>query len=313
MRYKGGEEHSYRLTRPEDYRYTNQSGVYTVDQGGWDDKEEGEGWNEAMKQIGISDTDVESVRCMVTSILSLGNIEFDNKHTSAGDEAAPRDPQWLTRAAKLFRVDEQALLKCLTEQMRIVKGEVFFSKRDAKQANFARDAIAKTLYQLMFDWIVQEVAVSFDQGPAHLPFIGILDIFGFETFRINDFEQLLINLANESLQGVFNDAVLQAEMDLYREEEIHVEPIKFDDNAKCVELLLAKPRGILVQFEAVAQAPQPNDLKLCAALHKLHEGHPFFPRPHPKDIRNNFIIKHFAAEVQYTVGSFIDKNNDEVP
>ena len=301
------------LYDPRYYRYTNQSGVYTVSQGGWDDAEEGTAWMSAMREIGVSEKDIMSVKQMITGILSLGNVEFVDKQTSAGDEATPTDPQWVGRAAKSFGVDVGAMQKCLVEQMRLIKGEVFYSQRDAKQAAFARDAISKTLYQMMFDWIVEVVAVSFDQGADSLPYIGLLDIFGFETFPKNDFEQLLINLANETLQGVFNDAVLKAEMDLYKEEQIHVEPIKFDANDKCVELLLGRPKGILCQLVAVAQAPQPNDLKFVAALHKMHEGNPFFPRPHPKDIRNTFIIKHFAAEVPYTAGSFIDKNNDEVP
>lgn len=306
------EKQELELYDPRYYRYTNGSGVYTVGPS-WDDHEEGTAWMSAMTQIGVSTKDIMSVKQMITGILSLGNVEFDNKSTSAGDEADPKDPAWVARAAKSFGVDVGAMQKCLVEQMRLIKGEVFFSQRDAKQAAFARDAISKTLYQMMFDWIVKVVADSFDRGPDDLPFIGILDIFGFETFPKNDFEQLLINLANESLQGVFNDAVLAAEMQLYKEEQIHVEPIKFDANDKCVDLLLGKPKGILCQLVATAQAPQPNDTKFVAALHKLHEGHPFFPRPHPKDIRNTFIVKHFAAEVPYTAGSFIDKNNDEVP
>jgi myosin heavy subunit len=83
--------------------------------------------------------------------------------------------------------------------------------------------------------------------PSHFPFIGILDIFGFETFKKNDFEQLLINFANETLQNTFNLSVLVAEMELYKKEEIKVEPIQFDDNLACVELIAGKPKGVLAQ------------------------------------------------------------------
>ena len=102
-------------------------------------------------------------------------------------------------------------------------------------------------------------------------------------------------------------------MELYKKEEIKVEPIKFDDNLACVELIAGKPKGVLAQLEAVAQAPNPTDSKFCQAIHKLHEGNRFFPRPHPKDIRENFIIRHFADKVQYTIGSFITKNDNVVP
>jgi len=305
------QKQALQLSGPEHYKYTNQSGCIKIDR--FDDVQEWGDFCSALQAIGLSIEQMHAMFCTLSAILNLGNCEFYDESTSAGEEARFAEPRWMEICAAMLGVEIPTLDKCLREEMRIVKGETFFSKRDAKAANFTRDAVTKTLYQLLFDWTVNSVAASLNKGPDDLPFVGILDIFGFETFKKNDFEQLLINFANETLQATFNKAVLQSEMELYKQEQIKVEPIKFSDNVACVQLVVGRPQGVLCQLEAVAKAPNPSDLKFCQAIHKLHADHPFFPRPHPKDIRENFIIRHFADDVKYTVGTFIQKNNEEVP
>jgi myosin heavy subunit len=152
-----------------------------------------------------------------------------------------------------------------------------------------------------------------------LPFIGVLDIFGFEVFEVNSFEQLLINFANEKLQLTFNNAVLAAEQKLYKEEGLMVSEVHYANNEKCVQLLSEKNIGILPLLTSTGKTPKATDLSFNTELHNVHGGknkkyeNPYFPRPHPRDLIDNFIVRHFARPVQYTVGSFIAKNSDAVP
>jgi myosin heavy subunit len=305
---------SLSLAPPEQNFYQNQSGcIYITKPRKFDDVAEYKDFYDAMIGVGMTADQIFSTFQVLSAILNIGNCEFEDMVTGAGEEAVVKERAWLDCAAHQLGVESDVLNKVLVEEMREVKGEVFFSQRNAKNATAARDAITKTVYQLLFDWIVNRVADSLNQQPADTPFIGVLDIFGFETFAKNDFEQLLINFANENLQGTFNKAVLAAEMNLYKEEEIQVDPIKIPNNDAACDLIGGRPKGVLCQLEAVAKAPSPNDLKFCSAIHKLHEGNPFFPRPHPRFIRENFIIRHFADDVQYTVGTFIQKNDAKVP
>jgi myosin heavy subunit len=305
---------SLSLAPPEQNFYQNQSGCIVITKPRkFDDVAEYKDFYDAMIGVGMTADDIFSTFQVLSSILNIGNCVFEDKVTGAGEEATVIERAWLDCAAHQLGVESDVLNKVLVEEMREVKGEVFFSQRNAKMATAARDAITKTIYQLLFDWIVNRVAESLNQQPANTPFIGVLDIFGFETFAKNDFEQLLINFANENLQGTFNKCVLAAEMQLYKEEEIQVDPIKIPNNDAACQLIGGRPKGVLCQLEAVAMAPSPTDLKFCSAIHKLHADNQFFPRPHPRFIRENFIIRHFADDVQYTVGTFIQKNDAKVP
>ena len=129
----------------------------------------------------------------------------------------------------MLQVDEDLLERLLCQHMLHApsaqpgkRESIYLKVHDADQASSARDAIAKAAYDWIFAWIVDRVAAALDRGPASLPFIGVLDIFGFEVFERNDFEQLLINFANEKLQFTFNNAVLIAEQQIYVEEGLQV-------------------------------------------------------------------------------------------
>ena len=128
--------------------------------------------------------------------------------------------------------------------------------------------------------------------------MGVLDIFGFECFKRNDFEQLLINFTNEVLQATFNQQVFVAEADLYRAEGIAVAPVQWPDNREAVELIASKPNGVLQLLDNESKNPKASDLKFNASIHKMHAHNPFAPKPHPKDIKNVFNIKHFAGKVR---------------
>ncbi|DAZ98635.1 TPA: hypothetical protein N0F65_000830 [Lagenidium giganteum] len=304
----------YKLTKPQDYRYLNQSNCYTAED--TDDKECFEAVVRGLSCVGMDEQLQNVIFSVIAGLLHMGNIDFDEEDTPEGEAAVIQKPvakDALAMTAKLFGVAEDALAKVITEREIVTRDETFTVRRNAQNSIYARDAIAKSLYGSLFDWIIQQVNASLGQDPAPLPYVGVLDIFGFESFQRNDFEQLLINYTNEVLQATFNQQVFIAEMELYKREGITVGKIKWPDNRECVELIAGKPDGILSILDAEAMNPKPSDEKFLSQLHRKHSKNKYFPRPHPKDMQQMFIVQHFAGCVSYTIGAFMDKNNDTIP
>ena len=271
--------------------------------------------NTSLREL-LPDEKVETLLNLMGALLQLGSSVFIDEETSEGETAMlePESAGVFGAAASLLGVSVEVLIKALTERVMTTMGEQIIMQRNASATMYARNAVCKELYGRAFDWIITAINESLGHGSDDLPFIGVLDIFGFESFERNDFEQLLINYTNEVLQATFNEQVFRGEMDLFAREGLRVAPVRWPDNSECVELIASKPNGILAVLNAEATTPKPSDLKFNKTLHSLHDGiNEFFPQPHAKDRQLVFIVKHFAGDVRYTVGAFIDKNNNAVP
>lgn len=304
----------FKLTQPEDYCYLNQSNCYIAEE--TDDRACFEDVVRGLSCVGINENQQHVIFSVIAGLLHMGNIEFDEEDTPEGEAAVIQKQSAkdaLTMTAKLLGVSQDALSKVIMEREIVTREETFTVRRNEQNAVYSRDAIAKALYSRLFDWIIGQVNQSLGHDPNPLPYIGVLDIFGFESFQRNDFEQLLINYTNEVLQATFNNQVFIAEMELYKREGITVGKIKWPDNRECVDLIASKPDGILSLLDAEAMNPKPSDEKFLATLHRKHAKNSYFPRPHPKDMQHTFIVRHFAGSVSYTIGAFIDKNNDTIP
>ncbi|CAK4167413.1 unnamed protein product [Aphanomyces euteiches] len=301
------------LTGPNDYLYLNQSGC--ISDPNIDDELLFDDVCNALTSVGV-DPDMQfNVWTLLAGVLHFGNVVLKNRETSEGDagEITKDTQNSLKTAAKHLGVDVAYLERVITQREINTRGEQFVIKRNAKEGVYVRDAIAKSIYQHLFDWIVKHINVSLGHGPPNLSFIGVLDIFGFESFEHNDFEQLLINYANEALQATFNQQVFIAEQELFTQEGIDVGKIAWPDNRECIDLISSKPNGVLPLLDSESRTQKPSDEKWNATLHKTHTGHAHFLAPHEKDKKFVFIVKHFATMVTYTVGNFIDKNNDTIP
>lgn len=304
----------FKLTKPQDFDYLNQSNCYVAED--TDDRECFDAVVRGLTCVGMDAQLQHVIFSVIAGLLHMGNIDFDEEDTPEGEAAIvdkPSAKEAMAMTSKLLGVQESALSKVIMEREIVTREETFTVRRNAQNAVYARDAIAKALYARLFDWVIIQVNSSLGQDPAPLPYIGVLDIFGFESFQRNDYEQLLINYTNEVLQATFNKQVFIAEMELYKREGITVGRIKWPDNRECVELIASKPDGILSLLDAEAMNPKPTDDKFLATLHRKHAKNPYFPRPHPKDMQQTFIVRHFAGSVSYTIGAFIDKNNDTIP
>ncbi|CAM9385107.1 unnamed protein product [Phaeothamnion confervicola] len=251
---------------------------------------------------------------VVAAVLHLSALQFATEDTAQqGEVAKPVDVAALTRVAALAGVGEDALRALLCQRTVKARGESFTKQLTVQEAMYARDATAKALYEALFLWVVRAINVALGQTAGSPPFIGVLDIFGFENFQENVFEQLLINFTNESLQDTFNKQVFRNELRLYEEEGIEVVVSSCPDNSECIALLSAKIKGIIPALTVICSEPNCTDARYCASLHKEHGRHPSFPPVHPKDQQRCFMVKHFAGSVKYTVDGWVTRNMDKIP
>ncbi|CAN0009897.1 unnamed protein product, partial [Phaeothamnion confervicola] len=202
------------LTRPEDYVTLNHSQCISL--AGVDDAEGFRDVVHAFGAVGLDAARQQEVWSCVAAVLHLASVEFNKRETSEGETSVVGNDATAALAARLLGVREQDLRGILCERVMKARGETF--TKPLTEAKYARDASAKALYEALFLWVVRAINVSLGHGPDTLPYIGVLDIFGFENFQHNEFEQLLINFTNESLQDTFNKqagAVFSNELRLY--------------------------------------------------------------------------------------------------
>ncbi|CAM9653889.1 unnamed protein product, partial [Chrysoparadoxa australica] len=299
------------LSGAHDHRILTQSSVMKLE--GVDDAQSFAYVMNAFDTIGLEEADIEGVWSILAATLHLTDIEFEVEETAEGDSAKMTDDRKADLVASLLGLDASAIRKLVTEKEVKSRGESFVKRLGIGESSYARDACAKALYDGLFNWVVAAINNSLGKGADSLPFIGVLDIFGFENFEINEFEQLLINYTNESLQDAFNKQVFNNELNLYAEEGITVQVSSCPDNAECINLLSGKPEGLVVILDNVCQEPDPSDQKFCERVHRIHGRHHYFPKTHPKDQRTSFFVKHYAAKVKYHVEGWIERNNDLLP
>lgn len=236
------------LRPPSEYNYLNQSGCSVID--GVNDADEFREVLQAMNTLQFSSSTVESMLKAIAGILLLGNITFDQGNDSESSKISPKSLEILTHCADLLGVNVDMFAYSLTEKkVQMGRGSIISITLSVAQAEENRDTVAKTLYSNMFDWTIVKVNSTL-KSPTEAPYsIGILDIFGFEVFELNSFEQLCINYANEKLQYHFNEVIFNEETLMYKSEGVPTEEVVFEDNADCVKLIEGKPYGLLSLLE----------------------------------------------------------------
>jgi myosin-1 len=304
---KGASQH-YRQTfgvqTPETYLYTSKSKCLDVD--GIDDLAEFEDTLGAMKIIGLSQQEQDNIFRVLAAILWTGNLVFRE-----GDDgyAAVTDQSVVEFLAYLLEVQPKQLVDAITIRILTPRnGEVIESPANVAQATATRDALAKALYNNLFDWIVERINQSLKARQPATNTIGILDIYGFEIFEKNSFEQLCINYVNEKLQQIFIQLTLKAEQEEYQREQIKWTPIKYFDNKVVCDLIeQTRPVGI---FSAMKDATKTAHADPAACDRTFMQTINGMSNPHLTPRQGNFIIKHYAGDVSYTVDGITDKNKD---
>mmetsp|Transcript_2111 Transcript_2111/g.4695 ORF Transcript_2111/g.4695 Transcript_2111/m.4695 type:complete len:2680 (-) Transcript_2111:336-8375(-) len=316
-----------------------------------------------LDMIGLSDEDKNEVLGIIAAVLHIGNIDFEAKNEN-GDSGHGENAQMtsssaesLKKACALLGLEETKVSEAMLTKLLTVGGKTIHKPQDVAQASDKRDAFAKLVYSNLFLWMVNRInatlasedamsandSVEFSppprayKAPISTGFIGVLDIYGFENFESNGFEQLLINYANEKLQRHFNRHIFEVEQNLYSSEGVDWSYITFNDNRPCLELIEggAGNVGILSTLEdcgGMGTATE-RDVNFLAQIHQKFGGvqgngmptskkkkkknsntptkdpvrHENFITPKfGKD--RDFVVVHYAGEVRYTVTGFVEKN-----
>lgn len=245
------EKQALYLKSPDEYCYLNKSGCFTLDN--TDESYEFSRLKQSMEMVGFTAEKQRRLFAVLSAVLLLGNVEFQpRKSAYHHDEAVGvKNPEVVLLISDLLKVKQETLLQALTAKRARASGETLVINYRLPEAIASRDAMAKCLYGALFDWIVLQVnhallskkdTLREHQGNS----IGVLDIFGFEDFGLNNsFEQLCINYANEHLQYYFNQHVFKYEQEEYQKEGIRWTNIDFMDNTGCLQLIEGKPNGLL--------------------------------------------------------------------
>ncbi|GBP44764.1 Unconventional myosin-Va [Eumeta japonica] len=266
------------LDHQDTFQYLNQGGSPNID--AVDDLKAFNETKGALTTLGVSDSEQMNMFLILATVLHIGNIEFhncdpDTPGKDLEDEFGQIFKPHLLLTRHLARVE---LTRWLTHRRIASAHEVIVSRMDRERAAFARDALAKRIYSELFMYIVKCVNRALDTGGAKYHFIGVLDIYGFETFEINSFEQFCINYANEKLQQQFNSHVFKLEQDEYIKEEISWTMIDFYDNQPCIDLIEDK-LGILAMLDEECRVPQGSDHGFVRKLHEKCKSYPHFVKP----------------------------------
>ncbi|XP_020276346.1 myosin-6-like isoform X2 [Asparagus officinalis] len=299
----------YKLANPRTFHYLNQSNFFELD--GIDDAKEYLETRRAMGVVGISSDEQDAIFRVVAAILHLGNVEFaEGKETDSSEPKDEKSRFHLETAAELFMCDVKDLEDSLCKRIMATRDESITKCLDPGSAVLSRDALAKTVYSQLFDWLVNKINNSIGQDPNSKQLVGVLDIYGFESFKTNSFEQFCINLTNEKLQQHFNQHVFKMEQEEYTKEEINWSYIEFIDNQDVLDLIEKKPGGIIALLDETCVLPRSTNETFAQKLYQTFKDNKRFSKP--KLARSDFTICHYAGDVTYQTELFLDKNKDYV-
>ncbi|XP_058519624.1 unconventional myosin-VIIa isoform X1 [Ochotona princeps] len=300
------------LGHAADYNYLAMGNCITCE--GRVDSQEYANIRSAMKVLMFTDTENWEISKLLAAILHLGNLQYEARTFENLDACEVLFSPSLATAASLLEVNPPDLMSCLTSRTLITRGETVSTPLSREQALDVRDAFVKGIYGRLFVWIVEKINAAIhkpasQETKSSRRSIGLLDIFGFENFAVNSFEQLCINFANEHLQQFFVRHVFKLEQEEYDLESIDWLHIEFTDNQDALDMIANKPMNIISLIDEESKFPKGTDATM---LHKLNSQHKlntnYIP---PKNAHETqFGINHFAGVVYYETQGFLEKNRD---
>ncbi|KAF6104977.1 myosin VIIA [Phyllostomus discolor] len=300
------------LGQAVDYNYLAMGNCITCE--GREDSQEYANIRSAMKVLMFTDTENWEISKLLASILHLGNLQYEARTFENLDACEVLFSPSLATAASLLEVNPPDLMNCLTSRTLITRGETVSTPLSREQALDVRDAFVKGIYGRLFVWIVDKINAAIYKPPSQdvkssRRSIGLLDIFGFENFAVNSFEQLCINFANEHLQQFFVRHVFKLEQEEYDLESIDWLHIEFTDNQDALDMIANKPMNIISLIDEESKFPKGTDTTM---LHKLNSQHKLNPNyiPPKNNYETQFGINHFAGVVYYESQGFLEKNRD---
>ncbi|XP_047435965.1 unconventional myosin-IXAa isoform X3 [Mugil cephalus] len=323
------ERTAFHLMKPEEYHYLSQmtkktrhqhwdsyyeseADCFTVE--GEDLKHDFERLQLAMEMVGFLPATRKQIFSLLSAILHLGNIRYKRK-TYRDDSIDICNLEVLPVVSELLEVKEEMLFEALTTRKTVTVGEKLIVPYKLSEAGTVRDSMAKSLYSALFDWIVFRINhallnIKDLEETTKILSIGVLDIFGFEDYENNSFEQFCINFANERLQHYFNQHIFKLEQEEYRAESISWRNIDYIDNTGCINLISKKPTALFHLLDEECNFPQATNQTLLDKFKRQHEGNIYIE--FPAVMEPAFIIRHYAGKVKYGVKDFREKNTDHM-
>ncbi|XP_046298000.1 unconventional myosin-VIIa isoform X3 [Marmota monax] len=300
------------LGRATDYNYLAMGNCITCE--GRVDSQEYANIRSAMKVLMFTDTENWEISKLLAAILHLGNLQYEARTFENLDACEVLFSPSLTTAASLLEVNPPNLMGCLTSRTLITRGETVSTPLSMEQALDVRDAFVKGIYGRLFVWIVDKINVAIYKPPSQevknsRRSIGLLDIFGFENFTVNSFEQLCINFANEHLQQFFVRHVFKLEQEEYDLESIDWLHIEFTDNQEALDMIANKPMNIISLIDEESKFPKGTDTTMLYKLNSQHKLNTNYVPP-KNNHETQFGINHFAGIVYYETQGFLEKNRD---
>ncbi|XP_075683644.1 myosin-IIIa [Rhinoderma darwinii] len=271
---------------------------------------------QCFKVIGFTMEELGSVYSILAAILNVGNIDFTSVASEHQiDKSNISNPSVLENSASLLCIQPDELQDALTSHCVVTRGETIIRQNTVEKAADVRDAMAKALYGRLFSWIVNRINALLkpsdelsDEEAGYN--IGILDIFGFENFKKNSFEQLCINIANEQIQFYFNQHIFAWEQNEYLNEDVDARVIEYEDNRPLLDMFLQKPMGLLSLLDEEIRFPRATDQTLVEKFEDNLKSKYFW---RPKRVDLTFGIHHYAGKVLYNAAGFLEKNRDTLP
>uniref|UniRef100_A0A8C6W392 Myosin VIIA n=1 Tax=Nannospalax galili TaxID=1026970 RepID=A0A8C6W392_NANGA len=300
------------LEQAADYNYLAMGNCITCE--GRVDSQEYANIRSAMKVLLFTDTENWEISKLLAAILHMGNLQYEARTFENLDACEVLFSPSLATAASLLEVNPSDLMSCLTSRTLITRGETVSTLLSRDQALDVRDAFVKGIYGRLFVWIVDKINAAIYKPPSQevknsRRSIGLLDIFGFENFAVNSFEQLCINFANEHLQQFFVRHVFKLEQEEYDLESINWLHIEFTDNQDALDMIANRPMNVISLIDEESKFPKGTDATM---LHKLNSQHKLNPNyvPPKNSHDTQFGINHFAGIVYYETQGFLEKNRD---
>ena len=304
------ERQDWGLLPVEHFDYLNQGGAPVIE--GVDDKADFDATRQSLTTIGVSQSRQAEIFALLSALLHLGNVKITATRTDS--VLSPTEPS-LKKACHILGVDTSEFAKWTVKKQLITRGERIMSNLTQQQALVVRDSVAKFIYSGLFDWLVENINAGLateEVSSRATSFIGVLDIYGFEHFAKNSFEQFCINYANEKLQQEFNQHVFKLEQEEYLREEIDWTFIDFSDNQPCIDLIEAK-LGVLALLDEESRLPMGSDEQFVTKLHHNFAADKNKYYRKPRFGKSAFTVCHYAIDVTYESDGFIEKNRDTVP
>ena len=292
------------------YKYLTGGGSVVCD--GRDDAAEFADIRSAMKVLMFTDQEIWDILKILAALLHMGNIKYKGKVIDNLDATDIPDKTNVERVAAILGANTKALTDALTSKTIFAHGESVVSTLNTNQSKDVRDAFAKGIYGRLFVYIVRKINTAIFNptvSAADRNSIGVLDIFGFENFDTNSFEQFCINFANENLQQFFVQHIFKLEQEEYNLEAINWHHIEFVDNQEALDLIAVRPLNLMSLIDEESKFPKGSDQTM---LNKLHRGHSInrnYLKP-KSDYNTSFGLNHFAGVVFYDTRGFLEKNRD---